>query len=156
MAASQYHFLTRWKIHGPIERVFEILRDGRRYDDWWRPAYRLSEQAGPRKVRVIVRARLPYRLTFSTEIVREKPPHEIEIRADGDLVGRGLWQLSDQTSAEGHPITDVIFTWEVQAQKPLVRWLSPLLRPIFEWNHDWVMKTGEACLQAEIDRRSLK
>ena len=31
--------------------------------------------------------------------------------------------------------------------------LSPVLRPVFEWNHRWAMARGEESLQAELRRR---
>lgn len=154
MAFYDYSFVTHWKVRGPIRAVYAILKDGKNYSRWWRPAYLKSEEIAPNRVQSLVRAKLPYTLIFTTEPVRENPPHEFEIRASGELAGTGLWKLRQEgewTYAEFH--------WNVRAEKPLVRWLSFLLKPIFKWNHDWVMKTGEACLsqliKTETDRRHL-
>lgn len=148
MSASEYHFITHWKVRGPIRLVYDILKDGEHYDRWWKPAYVKTSVAGARQVRALVRAKLPYTLDFTTELVREDPPREIEIRALGELAGRGLWKLEEK----GDEVS-VTFYWDVSAEKPLVKLLSPVLKPLFKWNHDWVMRTGEGQLRKEIIRR---
>ncbi len=147
MAIFDYHFVTRWKIEGRAEDIFEILKDGERYQDWWRPAYLSSERIGEKKVRARVRALLPYTLEFTTELVREERPLELELRSTGELEGKGVWRLRPNGA-----ITEVEFYWDVRANKPLLRWLSFLLKPLFRWNHDWVMSTGEARLQEKVNR----
>ena len=148
MASYDYHFVTHWKIKGSPERIFEILQDGARYSEWWTPAYTRTRRIGDKEVEAVVRARVPYSLTFTTVQVRERLPLELEIRSKGELEGTGLWKL--QAAGE---FTQVDFYWDVRTNKPWVRRLSFLLKPLFRWNHDWVMKTGEKCLQRELDRR---
>ena len=41
----------------------------------------------------------------------------------------------------------------VTADKPILRLLSPLLAPVFAWNHRWAMAKGEAGLRREVIRR---
>lgn len=150
MAFYDYHFVTHWKINGPIKLVYDILTDGKNYARWWTPAYVSSERVGEKTFKTLVRARLPYTLEFTTKAIREVEPTEFEIQSTGELAGRGLWKL--QSSGE---ITDVTFYWDVQATKPLVKWLSLFLKPVFKWNHDWVMRTGGKCLQEEVNLRQL-
>jgi hypothetical protein len=147
MSFSDYHFITTWKIRGPIEKAYQVLSDGKNYASWWQPAYLSTKEIAPRKIEALVRAKLPYNLRFVTELERENPPHEFKIRASGELEGTGLWRLK-----QSGDITEIKFFWDVRANKPFVRWFSCLLKPLFEWNHDWVMKTGEAALQTEVDR----
>ncbi len=149
MGLNDYHFVTHWRVRGPIQLVYDILKDGEGYSRWWRPAYVSTTSTGDKKIRALVRARLPYTLDFATEPVRENPPFEFEIRSTGELSGRGLWKLRQ----EGE-MTAVDFFWDVRAEKPLVKLLSPILKPLFKWNHDWVMKVGEKGLQQEIEHRS--
>lgn len=148
MPFSDYHFITRWKIRGPIEKAYQILSDGKNYAAWWRPAYLSTHEISPKKILARVRAKLPYTLSFTTELERQNPPHEFKIRATGELQGTGLWKLK-----QAGETAEIEFYWDVRAEKPLVRWLSFLLKPLFVWNHDWVMNVGEKALQAEMDRR---
>lgn len=151
MAWSDYHFVTHWKIRGDAADIYKILKDGENYQDWWRPAYVRTERVGEKKVRALVRAWLPYTLEFTTELVGEQPPRELELRSTGELEGRGVWKLQPNGS-----FTEVDFFWDVRANKRLLRGLSFVLKPLFKKNHDWVMAQGEPCLQAELERRTLK
>jgi len=36
----------------------------------------------------------------------------------------------------------------VEVRKPSVRRLTPVLRPVFAWNHRWAMERGEAWIVA--------
>jgi len=148
MPSSDYHFVTHWRVKGPIQTVFEILKDGKNYAHWWKPAYVSSEEVAPQKVESLVRAKLPYTLRFTSQMIQETPPRELKIRATGELEGTGLWKLKQEGES-----TLVDFFWDVRANKAVVRWLSFLLKPLFSWNHDWVMNTGEKALQSEIERR---
>ena len=49
--------------------------------------------------------------------------------------------------------TDVRFDWTIKAEKPIIRLLSPVLKPVFRWNHNWAMAKGYISLCAEITRR---
>ncbi|MBI2083723.1 MAG: SRPBCC family protein [Deltaproteobacteria bacterium] len=146
-----YQFVTHWKIRGDCHEVFAILKDGANYARWWQPAYQESKLLSDKKVISKVRAKLPYTLRFMTELVREDPPWQLEIRVSGELVGTGLWTLSQHG-----PDTKIEFHWNVRAEKRLVRWFSPFLKPLFRWNHNWVMSTGEEALQIEINKRNKK
>ena len=51
---------------------------------------------------------------------------------------------------------DVEYVWTIAAQKPLLRYLSFLLRPVLAANHRWAMARGEESLRLELDRRRAK
>lgn len=148
MGFADYHFVTQWKIQGQASKIFDILKDGESYACWWKPAYLKTEKTGPQKVHAWVKAKLPYVLDFETELMREIPDRQIELKATGELSGQGLWTLKP----EG-PSTIVTFHWDVTVTKPWMKRLSFLLKPIFRWNHDWVMKTGGVCLQKRVSSR---
>ncbi len=39
-------------------------------------------------------------------------------------------------------MTAVVYEWNVHTTKAWMNLLSPIARPVFEWNHDWVMRNG--------------
>jgi hypothetical protein len=39
--------------------------------------------------------------------------------------------------------TSVTLEWNPKVEKPLVKILSPILKPVFRWNHEWTMKHGQ-------------
>jgi uncharacterized protein YndB with AHSA1/START domain len=137
--AREYAFLDEWDVDAPIEVVFDALADARTYPDWWTPVYIDVQADGPPEVgsasRQHFKGRLPYTLRTVSEIVRIDPPHELEVKVDGDLTGRGVWTLSERDGR-----VHVRFDWRVHADRPLLRVLTPVLRPVFRWNHNWSVK----------------
>jgi uncharacterized protein YndB with AHSA1/START domain len=137
--ASEYVFIDEWDLDAPQEAVFEALADARTYPEWWRPVYITVGADGPPRVGCVsnqeFKGRLPYHLKMRSEIVRLDPPREFEVRTEGDLTGRGIWTLTPRGDG-----VHVRFDWRVLADRPLLRSLTPLLRPLFRWNHNWSIK----------------
>jgi hypothetical protein len=57
--------------------------------------------------------------------------------ASGELEGTGTWRLFEQ---EG--VTAVVYDWRVRSTKRWMNMLAPVARPVFEYNHDVVMRWG--------------
>ena len=137
--AAEYVFIDEWDVNAPIEAVFDALADACTYPAWWKPVYLEVESDGPPAVGRVshqhFKGRLPYQLRTTSEIVRLAPPRELEVKVEGDLTGRGVWTLTP-TGAGVH----VRFDWRVVADRTLLRVLTPLLRPLFRWNHNWAIQ----------------
>lgn len=65
-------------------------------------------------------------------------PHSFSIEATGDFEGTGEWRLRQDGE-----FVDLTYDWKVPAEKPLLRALSFVLKPIFAANHRWAMRQGE-------------
>jgi len=151
--AAEYVFLDEWDVDAPQEAVFEALADARTYPIWWSPIYKEVDADGPPAVgcasRQSFKAKLPYTLSTVSTIVRLEPPHEFEVEVDGDLRGRGVWTLS--------PVGDrvhVRFDWRVHADRALLRILTPVLRPLFRWNHNAAIKRAMVELEPYAQRQA--
>ncbi len=70
------------------------------------------------------------------------------MEANGDLEGTGIWIFEQ----DGQHV-NVTYDWTISANKPSIRTLSFLLKPIFRSNHNWTMKRGEESLRLELLRR---
>jgi uncharacterized protein YndB with AHSA1/START domain len=144
--AAEYVFLDEWDVDAPQDAVFQALADARTYPVWWTPIYREVEADGPPAVgcssRQKFKARLPYTLSVVSTIVRLEPPREFEVEVDGDLGGRGVWTL---TPSDG--MVHVAFDWRVNADRALLRILTPVLRPVFRYNHNVAIKQAIAGLE---------
>jgi uncharacterized protein YndB with AHSA1/START domain len=144
--AREYAFVDEWDVAAPAEAVFEALSDARSYPVWWRPVYLDVESGGAPAVgttsRQHFKGRLPYHLRTRSTITRYEPPYVLEAAVDGDLSGHGRWTLTPTASG-----THVRFDWTVHADRPLLRLLSPLLRPAFRWNHAWAIARAREGLE---------
>jgi uncharacterized protein YndB with AHSA1/START domain len=138
MASNRYRFVDEWDVAAPPESVFEAISDARSYPTWWSPVYIDVDADGPavlgKTSRQHFKGRLPYHLNTRSIITELDPPRTITGEVDGDLRGTGTWTLT--------PIdigTHVRFDWQVHADRKLLRALTPLLRPMLRWNHNWAI-----------------
>ena len=131
--ASEYVFVDEWDVDAPVEAVYDTIADARTYPEWWRPVY-ISVEGDEKVTRHHFKGRLPYTLKMRAELLSEDRPNRFEVRVDGDLRGKGIWTF---TSRDGK--THVRWDWTVFADKPLLRIVTPVLRPLFRWNHAWAI-----------------
>lgn len=155
MTAPEYRFVTHWSVVGTAREVSDVLGDVRELSRWWPAVYLAVEEleAGDergvgRRVRLHTKGFLPYTLDWELRVVESRPPHGFTIEAKGDLAGRGVWTL-----VEAGARTLVSYDWRVRAEKPLLRLLSPVFRPLLCANHRWAMRKGEESLELELARR---
>jgi uncharacterized protein YndB with AHSA1/START domain/mannose-6-phosphate isomerase-like protein (cupin superfamily) len=146
VASHEYLFVDEWDVAAPREAVFRAISDGRTYPQWWKPVYIAVDADGEPAVGKTshqhFKGRLPYHLHTRSTITRLEPPQVIEADVDGDLRGHGKWTLTETESG-----THVRFDWQVFADKPLLRLLTPILRPAFRWNHAWAIARAREGLE---------
>jgi hypothetical protein len=154
MGFNDYHFLTVWRVRGTVAEVRKILSDAASLPRWWPSVYLSVEVLEPgdaeglgKRVELFTKGWLPYTLRWGFVTTR--------IAADGftlepwgDFAGRGIWRFVQV----GEDV-DVAYDWKIAARKPLLRVLSPLLKPLFRANHHWAMARGEESLRLELLRR---
>jgi uncharacterized protein YndB with AHSA1/START domain len=153
LRSREYVFVDEWDVAAPREAVFGALADARTYPHWWQPVYIGVQADGEPELGKVshqhFKGRLPYHLHTRSTIVRLEPPHVVEGDVDGDLRGRGRWTLTE-TSAGTH----VRFDWRVHADRRLLRVLTPVLRPVFRWNHSWAVAKAIEGLEPYARRRA--
>jgi uncharacterized protein YndB with AHSA1/START domain len=131
-------------LPAPRERVWDTLADNERWPEWWRGVERVEilvpgegkDRLGE-VARYTWRSRIPYELTFDMRVVTVERPRLMEGSATGELTGTGRWRLFDDGG-----FTTVVYEWDVATTRPWMNAVAPLLRPVFAWNHDWVMRQG--------------
>jgi uncharacterized protein YndB with AHSA1/START domain len=141
---AEYAFLTTWLLDSPRQPIWEALHDQAGWPSWWRgveEAEELTRPPGGEDVgtvsRLVWKSLLPYRVEFEVTTTRVEQPHLLEGHAVGELEGIGRWRLYEQDG-----VTAVLYEWNVTTTKAWMNLFAPLLRPAFEWNHDWVMARG--------------
>ena len=115
-----------------------------RWPEWWRGVQR-ARVLGNDRYRVAWRSRIPYELEFDFEVERTDAPREMQGRAAGGLSGTGHWRLFEQAG-----VTAVLYEWNVHTTKRWMNLLGPFGRPVFEYNHDVVMRWGGQGLAARL------
>jgi carbon monoxide dehydrogenase subunit G len=128
----EFVLVSDWRIPAPIEAVWAALHDVEKWPKWWPYVKQVTEiepvdadGVGARRAFVWA-TRLPYRIAFEMRTTRVRRPVLMEGRASGDLNGTGRWDL--ELTAYG---TRVRYEWRVSADKPWMRRLAPLLRPVY-------------------------
>ena len=140
---SEYRFLTTWCLEASIERVWDAIHDSERWPQWWRGVERVIEiepagEDGTGQVAQYTwKSRLPYELTFLMRSTRSERPHLLEGEASGELTGTGRWRFFEADGA-----TAALYEWDVHTTRAWMNLLAPIARPIFAWNHDFVMRNG--------------
>lgn len=144
---NRYHFISRWRFQASAEDIFAILSEPLEYPRWWPSVYLAARAVAPGRIRVLTRGWLPYKLRWEAQTEGSRPPELLAIRASGDFVGKGVWSV-----VQDGEYADVTFDWKLTAEKPLLRYLSFVLRPAFEANHRWAMEQGRKSLELELAR----
>ncbi len=110
-----------------------------------------DEQGLGKVVSLLTRGWLPYRLRWSFLVTDKRQPTRIALDAWGDLDGHGEWTITSRG-----PITRARYDWRVRADRPLIRYLSFLFRPVCSANHHWSMARGQESLKAELAGRRVE
>lgn len=133
-----------------------MIEDAARWPEWWRGVVRVDEldPGGPGRVgarfAIEWRSRLPYPLGFEFTVETVDPPCCMRGSAVGELEGHGVWRLYEDLG-----VTAVVYDWQVSTTKRWMNLLSPIARPVFDYNHDVVMRWGGEGLARRLGVRLL-
>jgi uncharacterized protein YndB with AHSA1/START domain len=151
--AGQYVFIDEWDVDAPQDQVFDVLVDSRTYPEWWTPTYVSGKADGPPVLgsvaKVRFRGKLPFVFEVTSRLVRVDRPHEFEAHVEGDLRGIAIWTLTPWNGK-----VHVRFDWRVFADHPLIRFLTPVVRPLFRWNHKMAIGQAMRNLEPYVQHRT--
>lgn len=155
MASNDYEFVTHWRVEGTCDEVSRILGEGTDLPRWWPSVYldvreiAHGDEHGIGRVHdLYTKGWLPYTLRWRARGIESRYPRGFTLVASGDFDGRGVW-----TFAQDGEHVNITYDWRLRADKPLLRYGSFLLKPIFSANHRWAMARGEESLKLELARR---
>lgn len=155
MKSNEYHFITNWRVEGTCEEVSDILKNAEELPRWWPSVYLSVEEIKPgdadgvgKEISLYTKGWLPYTLRWQFRVTESRHPHGFSLEAWGDFNGRGIW-----TFKQDEGFVNVTYDWRIRADKPLLRALSFIFKPIFSANHHWAMNKGEESLKLELARR---
>ena len=150
MPSNVFRFDENWDLpQAKVEDVYNVLSHGELLPKWWKGVYLevvpLQQGDEPKvgdKLRARARGALPYELNFILEAVSLVPNRQVVVRSIGDF--EGLWTATLSQHGENVRV-DII--WQVTVLRPILKFLAPLLRPAFAWNHRWTTPRGEKGLR---------
>jgi hypothetical protein len=153
--SKSYHFITNWRIIANREDVYRTLEEVEGLKRWWRSVYldlkviEKGQKGGIGKVvELYTKGFLPYTLRWKFKVTETNFPHGFALEAFGDFVGQGVWTFQQEGA-----YCNITYDWKIEAEKPLLKYLSFLIKPIFSANHEWAMAKGLVSLQLELQRR---
>jgi len=154
--APEYAFLTRWRVKGTAEEVFDVLADPLALKRWWPSVYLDVREVKPaaqangvgRVIDLYTKGWLPYTLRWNFTVTESTRPSGFKLTAHGDFEGAGVWTIRQEGD-----FVEATYDWRISAEKPLLRYGTPVLRPIFAANHRWAMARGLESLELELRRR---
>lgn len=151
---NKYHFITEWNVITDCQTVYDLLGDAEALKRWWPAVYldvvvrnKGNANGIGKTVDLYTKGWLPYTLKWSFEVTESNPPNGFTIKAFGDLEGKGIWSF-----AQDGANCRIIYDWNILGEKPLFKYFSLMLKPIFARNHYWAMKKGEESLMLELRR----
>lgn len=150
--AETYHFVTDWRFHAPLERVWSVVLDIERYPGWWKNFRRVNIARGDGKsigslIECEVRGSLPYSLKYSLEVLEAEQHRHILLRSGGDLVGTGRWAFAQADDG----VTAAQYFWDVATTNRILNLVAPLARSALARNHEQVMANGYRALRPHIE-----
>lgn len=156
MTSNEYAFTTHWRVQSTCQEISDILGNAPDLVRWWPSVYLDVQELEPgdangigKIVSLYTKGWLPYTLRWQFRVTDNRSPYGFSLEAWGDFVGTGDWRFSQ----DGDWV-DITYDWRIRADKPLLRDLSFIMKPIFSANHYWAMAKGEESLQLELARRA--
>ena len=153
---AEYRFLTTWLLEAPRERVWDAIYESERWPEWWHGVLEADtleegdESGVERYGRYVWKSKLPYRLEFFVRTTKVEKPYLLEGNAEGELAGIGRWRLFERDG-----VTAALYEWNVRTTRAWMNLLTPVARPVFAVNHDYVMRNGGRGLAGLLDARLL-
>src|SRR5262249_4472374 len=140
------------------EAAFAIIDDTPSYVRWWPAVWLRVQGLDPgdahgigNRGRLTTKGWLAYVRPWEGTAGEKGFPHRAMFHPSGDFQGRATWSIRPKRSC-----VEIGYLWAVVADKPLLKYWSMLLRPVFAFNHNWAMARGEESLRLELVRRRAK
>jgi hypothetical protein len=138
-----YTFVSHWHIAASALQAEKALLCHEDWTKWWGGLEKVTLLDG----RIGTGARFAcvwnsgagYTLRTITTITDYQPGKSVSFSSTGDLEGEGSFILEHASALQ----TDVVIHWNADVTKSWMRWLSPILRPIFTVFHHRLMRAGE-------------
>lgn len=138
---ADYRFVTTWEFDAPIERVWNEVGDPTNWVNFWVGLERVNvvergaNDGSGEIYELVFKSFLPYTLALRAQTVAIEAPHHLEMRTTGELEGTAVFDLVESAAR-----TISTLTWTTRTTLAWMNAIAPLMRGLFEWNHDVLMR----------------
>ena len=153
---ADFNFIDRWPVAAEPAQTWEVVRSVEEWPSWWpsalgvTPLDRDPTTNSPVSWRWEFRTRLPYVMCFVGRLVQEERFRFVECSITGRVAGTGRWGIEPVPGG-----SLVRFDWEISPQVTWMKALTPIARPVFNWNHRALMVEGGEALARRLGARLL-
>lgn len=148
---TEYQFVTSWDFGAPIETVWAEVGDPTNWANFWAGLEEVHGVA-PGDVdgrdavyELVFKSFLPYTLRLEAEVTEIDRPSHIRMETRGELEGTAVFDLVES----GRSTTSTL-TWTARTTLLWMNAIAPLMRGLFEWNHDVLMRKAGDGLSRRI------
>jgi hypothetical protein len=146
VALNEYRFRNVWSIEAAAAALFDAVVDLANYPRWW-PDIRTVSRVDDDTAEFTCRSSLPYALVFRMHRAEQDERNgRLRVHLTGDLEGHLQGILAPHDARR----TRLEISQRVVVNKRLLRWLSPVARPLFRANHAAMMRRGYRGLRAYL------
>ena len=146
---ADYRFVTTWEFVAPIDDVWHEVGDPQNRVNFWSGLQRVVEKqpgdtTGENALyELVFKSFLPYTLSLDARVTGIEAPHHLRMETTGELEGVATFDLAER---DGTTVSTLV--WETRTTIAWMNAIAPLMRGLFEWNHDVLMrKAGEGLAQ---------
>jgi hypothetical protein len=149
---EKYSFITKWQIKAPVKDVWDAIYNSLEWPQWWKGVIASHElekgdNRGINGIREYTwKSALPYKLKFKSKLLEREDNKRLYGVAFGELEGEGTWYFYHKDG-----ITHLQYDWHVFTNKKWMNTFSFILKPLFKYNHDVVMKWGAKGLAKKLN-----
>jgi len=149
---ATYSFVSAWKISASPETVWEYIGDPLRWQLFWPGLEDVkllgdASSSGAEAYEFVFKSFLPFRVALEGRVTSKQAPRRLVMKTRGQLEGIGTVDLQDS----GDGFTHSQMTWDTRSTLLWMNLSAPLLRGLFEWNHDLLMKRAGEGLARRLD-----
>ncbi|MBV9961999.1 MAG: SRPBCC family protein [Parafilimonas sp.] len=154
MENNYYKFITRWKIEASINDVWYAIYKSEEWPNWWKGVIQVkiikeNDEQGINGIRQYKwKSLLPYTLSFKMQLIEKRDFVFLKGIAVGELEGDGTWYFKEENA-----ITNIQYNWNVKTNKAWMNYFAIILKPIFKFNHNIIMKWGAEGLAKKLNAK---
>lgn len=139
---ADYHFITTWEFEAEPARVWDHVGDPGRWTDFWPGLEEVRLLGGPGDGEVgstyefVFKSFLPYTVSLEGRVVEVVARERMVIETEGELEGTGTFTMEEPSTG----VTRTSLAWDTATTVAWMNATAPVLRGLFEWNHDFLMR----------------